>query len=220
MTEQKLTSFVTKEIKQPRIATLFMKKHVSNYLAQFIGTETTVKNAALEVGVKLNVMAYWTNRFLKLNLIQITRIETRAGSAIKYYQAVADEFIFPVVPLEGLDNTELLQRIMQRDYDRFSQNVAAVGFRLTEHWQLRLYRDQKGACLNLQPMSQPAQTLNHFSSERRPLHDWAEATMPADQADKFYIELQALFERFRANTILESGLPRFIMHIGFVEASN
>jgi len=124
------------EITDPRVAALFVKPHVAGYLAQFIGAETTVKRAALRVNTKLNVMAYWAERFLNLGLIRVARVESRAGSAVKVYQSVANEFIISVDKLEGLTNNEVLQRIMHRHYDPFSENVAASGLRLTDSWQL------------------------------------------------------------------------------------
>ena len=103
------------EITDPKIAALFIKDHVSSYLAQFIGTETTLKKAALNIGAKLNVMAYWAARFVNLGLIRVTRTTTRGGSAIKHYRAVANEFIVPIALLEGFTTTEVLQKTMRRD---------------------------------------------------------------------------------------------------------
>ena len=202
------------EITDPRVAALFVKPHVAGYLAQFIGAETTVKRAALRVNTKLNVMAYWAERFLNLGLILVARVESRAGSAVKVYQSVAREFIISVDRLEGLTNNEVLQRIMHRHYDPFSENVAASGLRLTDSWQLRLFRDATGYGLHLEPIFQqpPPQPL-----PRRALHDWADITLPAREAAEFHQELAELFERFKGAVSLEPNLPRFMMHVGFVE---
>jgi hypothetical protein len=215
MTVQKPTSL---EITDPQIAALLIKENVSAYLAQFVGKETTVKDAALAVNVKLNIMAYWANRFLKFGLIQITRIETRGGSAIKHYQSVAAEFALSTNLLEGFNNTEILERIMQRHYGRFTHSVAEYGTRLTPDWRLRLFRDAYGYGLHLEPIFQQP-PLAHLIP-KRPLHDWADITMPAEKAAEFRAELEALFERFKTNVHLDPQMPRFIMHVGFVEDAN
>jgi hypothetical protein len=216
MTAQNLTSpNVTKtgrlEISDPKVAALFVKAPISSYLAQFIGAETTLKMAAARAGVKLNTMAYWAQRFAKLGLIRVTRIETRGGSAIKHYQAIAEEFIVPIELLEGLSATAVLQLVMQRDYDRFSRSVSANGLKLTPDWHLRLFRDGGGHGLHLEP------TKLRTAPTSRPLHDWCSTPMLARDAAVFHQELAALLERFKNAVQHEPGLPRFLMHVGFVE---
>jgi hypothetical protein len=124
MTASNLTSPSTDrlEITDPKIAALFIKDHVSSYLAQFIGAEITLKKAALQIGAKLNVLAYWAARFVKLGLIRVTRTETRGGSAIKHYRAVANEFVVPIALLEGFTTTEILQNTMRRSSLRHDQH--------------------------------------------------------------------------------------------------
>jgi hypothetical protein len=199
------------EISDPNIAALFVKDHVSSYLAQFIGAEITLKKAAAQIGVKLNVLAYWAARFLNLGLIRVTSIETRGGSAIKHYRAVANEFIVPTKLLEGFTTTEVLQNTMRRDYDRFSRSVSAAGIRLTADWHIRLYRNDWGHGTPLEPSTPPT------SAAPRPLHDFVYVTMPAREAAAFYRELEALLGRFRGAARHEPGSPRFLMHVGFVE---
>lgn len=199
------------EITDPKIAALFIKDHVSSYLAQFIGADITLKKAAAQMGAKLNVLAYWAARFVRLELIRVTRIETRRGSAIKYYRAVANEFIVPVALLKGFTATEILQNPMRRDYERFSRSVSAAGLKLTPDWHIRLYRDDWGHSTPLEPSTPP--TL----PAPRPLHDFAYMTMPVSQATIFRHELAALLERFKSAVQTEAGLPRLLMHIGFVE---
>jgi len=67
--------------------------------------------------------------------------DSSGGSAIKYYQAVADEFIVPISLLEGFTATKILQNTMRRDYERFSRSVSAAGLKHTFNWHIRLYRD-------------------------------------------------------------------------------
>jgi hypothetical protein len=211
------------ELSNPQVAALFLKINVTGYLAQFIGAETTVKQAATQLGIKLNVMAYWTERFLHFGLIDLTRTERRGGSAIKHYQSVANEFIVPVDLIEGTDHDQILQLIMQRDYQRFSHSVVVAGRKLTPDWRLRLFRDRAGHGLHLEPIVQPAAQAmaqaTYGVPMQRPLHDWARIALPAQQASEFHRELYDLFERFRAAATPEPDAvwPCFTMHVGFVE---
>ena len=204
------------EITDPDVAAMLIKESVGLYLMQFVGAEITIAQAAERISLKLNVMAYWAGRFLKFGLIRITRTETRGGSAIKYYQSVAEEYIIPTHLFKNLTEEALLQHIQQRDYTIFSRNVARAGFKITPDWQLRLLRVYTGHGVYLEPIFRTAPT----APIRRPLHDFANVNMPKAQAEQFYTELGALFERFRAVGHLEPDLPRFIMHVGFVEVSD
>lgn len=216
MTAPILTCLPSLEITDPRVAALFVKPHVAGYLAQFIGMETTVKRAALHTGTKLNVMAYWAARFLALGLIGVTRTERRGGSAVKHYRSVAEEFVLATTLLEGLSSTELLQHIMARHYDQFSRNVAEVGQRLTPDWRLRLFRDDGGYGLHLEPVA-PSGSASRSGSSLRPLHDWADVALTAEDAASFRRELGDLFERFRTSRHHGPNLRRYVMHAGFVE---
>jgi hypothetical protein len=187
MTAPVLTCFPCLEITDARTAGLFVKPHVAAYLAQFIGAETTVKQAATQTGTKLNVMAYWAARFLALGLTTVTRTERRGGSAVKHYRSVADEFVLAANLLEGLSSAELLQHIMARHYDHFSRNVAEAGLRLTPDWRLRLFRDAGGHGLHLEPVLPEGSAPP--GPPPRPLHDWAEVSLTAEDAASFRHEL-------------------------------
>jgi hypothetical protein len=129
MTEQNLTWPETLVITNPGVAALFLKDNLPAYLAQFIGAESTVKRAAQNTGTKLNVMAYWARRFLHLGLLRVTRLEARGGSAITHYRSSANQFIVPIHLIAGFTQTEILQRVMARDYDRFSTFVVNTGMK-------------------------------------------------------------------------------------------
>jgi hypothetical protein len=117
----------------------------------------------------------------------------------------------PIELLEGLSATTVLQLVMQRDYDRFSRSVSANGLKLTPDWHLRLFRDGGGHGLHLEP------TKLRTAPTSRPLHDWCSTPMLARDAAVFHQELAALLERFKNAVQHEPGLPRFLMHVGFVE---
>lgn len=202
----------TLEITDPGMAQLLIKEHVAGYLAQFIGVETTVGQAASRLGVRLNVMAYWTARFLRLNLVAITRTERRSGSAVNHYRSVAEEFTVSVGLIGGLNAAELLERVSAREYHPFCRNVSAAGLRLTPDWQLRLHRVDRGYGLSLEP----CRAAELAGLPDRPLHDWCTVPLPAADALAFQRELAELLERFKRAARESPDLPHFTMHVGFV----
>ncbi|WP_293909139.1 hypothetical protein [Deinococcus sp.] len=213
MTEPILTWLPQLELSDPAVAALMVKPHVAGYLAQFIGAESTVQQAAQRTGTRLNVMAYWAGRFLALNLIRVTRTERRSGSAVRHYRSVADEFVLSTELLQGMSASEVLQRIMARDYNRFSRSVSRAGLRLTPDWQLRLFRDAGGYGLTLEPVP----SADFRALLPRPLHDWADVPLTAETAAAFQQELGELFERFKRSAVRGPGTRRYQMHAGFVE---
>jgi hypothetical protein len=217
MTDQNLTWPETLVISDPGVAALFLKDNLPAYLAQFIGTESTVKRAAQNTDTKLNVMAYWARRFLHLGLLRRTRIEARGGSAITHYRSSANQFIIPVHLIAGFTQTEILQRVMARDYDRFSRFVVNMGTKLTPDWQLRLYRDHAGYGTDLEPAHLPQAQA---PMPKRPLHDWAYIHLPEQEAAAFREELVSLFERMKRASQPASGLTPYAIHVGFVRGTD
>ena len=69
------------------------------YLAPFLGRECTVTEAATMLERNANQVLRWVQRFVACGLLIETRTSRRAGSAIRYYQAVASEFRIPVTAL-------------------------------------------------------------------------------------------------------------------------
>jgi hypothetical protein len=217
MTDQNLTWPEILVIHDPGIAALFLKDSIPAYLAQFIGAESTVKRAAQNTGTKLNVMAYWARRFLHLGLLRVTRIEARGGSAITHYRSTANQFIVPVSLIDGFTQTEILQHVMRRDYDRFSSFVVNTGMKLTPDWQLRLYRDHAAYGTELEPAHVPRPQA---PMPKRPLHDWAYIHLPEAVAATFREELEALFERMKRAAQPASGHTPYAIHVGFVKEAD
>ena len=65
-----------------------------NKLFEMSKTRKAVGNAVRST-MPLNSLLYQIKRLLELGLLKITRVESRAGRAIKYYQAVAESFYIP-----------------------------------------------------------------------------------------------------------------------------
>lgn len=65
------------------------------FLEPFLGRECTARAAANELGEDLDRVLTRVRRFLRVGLLRVTRIEPRAGRAVKFYQTVADGFFIP-----------------------------------------------------------------------------------------------------------------------------
>lgn len=57
--------------------------------------DTTLNEAAKTLGMKLPLLAYYIDKFIKLGLLKVAHELPRKGRAIKVYKSTADEFFVP-----------------------------------------------------------------------------------------------------------------------------
>jgi DNA-binding transcriptional ArsR family regulator len=74
---------------------LLLKLSSARCLAPFIRTEHTLGTAAKELEMPASSLAYHVGRFRKAGLVDVVRLEPRAGKPIPVYRATADQFEVP-----------------------------------------------------------------------------------------------------------------------------
>ena len=67
----------------------------ASYLGPFMRSPTSLSVAARELGVPLNVLHYWIQKFEAWGLVRVNHVQTRKGRPIKVYEATAYQFIVP-----------------------------------------------------------------------------------------------------------------------------
>lgn len=67
----------------------------SRFLGPFLGRESTVTQAAAQVGCSPNAMLYRVRRMLALDILTVVREVRRAGRAVKIYRAAHDGYFVP-----------------------------------------------------------------------------------------------------------------------------
>ena len=65
------------------------------FLEPFLAKSNTVSNAAGLLKVDISSLLYRVKQMRALGLLEVTRIETRAGRAVRHYRSVRDEFFVP-----------------------------------------------------------------------------------------------------------------------------
>jgi hypothetical protein len=55
--------------------------------------ERSIGQAARFRGLEVSAMVYWVRHFLALGLIQMSRVERRAGRVLKYYRCIASGYL-------------------------------------------------------------------------------------------------------------------------------
>jgi hypothetical protein len=183
------------------------------FLAPFLGRENTTKNAALEAGIKLNIMSYWVQRFYAAGILIQTKTEKRSGSPIHYYRAVADEFLVPTELISGASGEELMQRVQKHEYDVFTAYVVQNGLRISNRWNLHYYRNETGQYWTFRPSE--IDSIQNLG--QRPFHDWFHIEIDSAALNELRQDLAALRDKYNALDRKGESLKRVILHLGLVE---
>jgi DNA-binding MarR family transcriptional regulator len=129
------------EVRDPKVAALLVNTKAIVALAPFLHGERTLTQAAAQVGMKLPRLTYWIKKFVEAGLLQQTRLQQRAGSAIAYYRSVSSSFYvsYTVLPEEVADKyrrrtkEELEQRLEQALGEVYGSWGGAWGLRIGLH---------------------------------------------------------------------------------------
>lgn len=106
--------------------------------------EASLSGAAEKLGMSLPALSYRVKKLLELGLLQISRVEKRKGSPVKYYRTVAEHFFVPfrVTPSATLEN--LLASSNERFDKRMRHEWVRVFLAEEGDWGLNLYRGEGG----------------------------------------------------------------------------
>lgn len=82
-------------ISNPKAAQALLNHELIPYLMAFSGKLRTMKDVALELNMTIKDLHYYVGKLCALDLLEVAKIEPRAGRPIKYYRTSAINFIIP-----------------------------------------------------------------------------------------------------------------------------
>lgn len=189
---------------------LLLKVNTLRHLTPFLQGEHTLGTAAKAVGVPASSLAYWVQRFLKAGLIEVTRLEPRAGKPIPHYRAVSSEFQVPFDAMPPGVRDEFLLRGRKFAFDQFiaaSNLAAAATFRDSG---IRIVASTgRGVELSF---VEPADLADHDVTEW-----WGMCTLNDDEATELSHALKELQVRFGQDRE-GPGRTRYHLVLGLVPA--
>ncbi len=132
MPEERIT------ITRPDVAKALTQLKTTQLLEPFMKRELTLSEAAKELGVKLPKLHYHVNKFMEFGLLEVARIEARAGRPLKLYRSTAHTFFVPyhLTPSETL--AQLLGDLMVPSERRFHREAAHALQTLDPEWGLSI----------------------------------------------------------------------------------
>ena len=183
-------------------------------LVPFLGRELTLSQAAEELQSGLSRIHYQVNRLLEMNLLRITRVEPRAGRAIKHYSAVAERLFVPFDTTSFASLEEALGRAHLTLSRSLAHDLARHTFALGLPSGLCVSRGSGGGFV-IEPSIAPDLGFN-------PLSDDAPAVIPGvwtsdlcldfAEAKALQRELEAIRQRYSGR----SRGQRYQMHMALV----
>ncbi len=205
-------------VRDERTAAFLNDETKARLLFPFLAREASLKEAALETGLKLNVMGYWVKRLLAMGLIEMTRLEHRHGSPIRRYQSVSTQIIVPIALIPALSHEELLMQRLDWHMRTFQRAAAHHALKLYPDWHLRFYRSEGGRpAWGFEPSIAP----NEAVIEAPPgLDIWAAFWLSAEEAAELHQTLEAAIRRLAPISAARdetSGMKRYMIHVGLVE---
>lgn len=183
-------------VTDPIQAKLLADQNTFSYFTPFLAQERTASQAAEEVACSLNAMLYRVGTFLEAGLLKVSRLERRAGRAIKHYRSVADGFFIPfeVTPYAGLEEG------LEAQIEERNQRVGKATARLLREAGIegrRIYRSPTGEVW--QEAAADLRSAVNLSGANAPaaVDFFREVKLTIEEAKVLQRELLAYRERYR-----------------------
>lgn len=194
------------ELRDPEAARVLMDSRALRYLEPLLGQERSVGQLALELGADVSSALYRTRQFLRLGLVEQTRLEPRRGRAVKYYGTVARGFYAPfsitphatpdTLPRDFSGTSEmLLERSVGQALAEVAGAPAALGVHVYRHADGRVSR-------NITPRPPEGEPTRFFGALCEPdapavWSTWRFTQLSQEAAKRLQAELASVFERYQ-----------------------
>ena len=83
------------QIDRPEVAAVFFDPRRRRLVLEFAKGPRTMKEMSAATGMQLSLLNYHVRRLQELGLVRFVRAEPRAGTPVKFYEAVAKAFFVP-----------------------------------------------------------------------------------------------------------------------------
>jgi hypothetical protein len=184
------------------------------YLEPFIGKERCVSDAARELDVAMSSVLYRVRRFLDLGLLTMTRQQSRAGRAIRFYRAIADGFFIPYHLTDMANIGDMSPQISEATLEVFNKNLsrtwqAASGAQST--WGITVFRNREGFVeSDVVPESSAEDPSTFFRGLLEPnapavWDSWSIMHLKFDSAKALQHELRNILEQFQEQAVEPDG---------------
>ncbi|MCE9622868.1 MAG: hypothetical protein K8R99_11035 [Actinomycetia bacterium] len=183
---------------------LLLNVQAAKHLAPFMRCEQSLGSASVELDRRPSSVAYWVGRFVQAGLLVVTREQARAGKAIPYYRAAADEFQIPFDAMSPGVAEEFLhgaRNVMVKEFatsvERAARKHFTDGITVTGH-------PQRGMSISFIEPTRDGSTS--------PVTEWwGKVSLSKAEAGELQKEMEALVSRFSSDVPGRGKSPYLIM---------
>ena len=193
------------ELSDPEAARVVTDTKARRYLEPFIGQERSVSQLAQELSVHISSADYRVKQFLRLGLVEQTRLERRRGRAVKYYSAVAEGFYVPFSATSHATTETLSPNAFENLQARLNKSIAEAWTRAAGEPRalgIHLYRADNGA---------PSQNITTYPDADEPTRffealceagapavwdTWGSRRLSPENAKRLQRELASMLQRY------------------------
>jgi hypothetical protein len=184
---------------------LLLNVQAARHLAPFMRCEQSLGSASAELERRPSSVAYWVGRFVQAGLLVVAREQPRAGKAIPFYRAAADEFQIPFDAMPPGTTEEFLhgaRKLMVADFaisvERAARHHFTDGISVTGH-------PRRGMSINfIEPKGGGTSPVTEW---------WGNVSLTKAEAAELQKEMEALVTRFN-NDHPGPGRSRYLIMVG------
>ncbi len=99
------------QVVRPDAAAVFSDGRGRRLILEFAKGPRSLMDMSAATGMQLSLLSYHVKRLQALGLLRLVRVEARAGSPIKYYEAVAKAFFVPSYLMADRPSRELIKEL-------------------------------------------------------------------------------------------------------------
>ncbi len=198
-------------ISDPEAARVLNTPSAFRMLSPFLDSENTVGGAANQLGMSNVKLFRQVKKFVRLGFLESSRLETRAGKAIKHYRTVAPGFFVPyallsseTLEVEFLAQNTFWEQQLARAVGAVSNDAmrdAGAYFFRHDNGNLRKVTGQKGG-LNVLPEQASA------DANQAPIwSDWSVVMLEPEAAQALFDDMTKLFRHYQTLHQARLGRP-------------
>jgi hypothetical protein len=186
---------------------LLLKLNSTRCLAPFMRGEHTLGTAAADLEMPASTLAYYVQRFVRAGLLEVVRLEPRAGKPIPIYRSTADEFQVPFDAMPHGKRDEFLNGSRQKVLGAFT---TAMDREITRQFDS-----------GIRVLSHPVRGVSIDFVEGARASDlgitewWGKVRLTDDEAREYSEALQALVSKYSGD-VPGPGRRTYITMIGLV----
>lgn len=200
----------TELINDPDLAAFISDRAKGRHLDPFLGVESTVADAAAELGITAQRMHYWVRQMEEMGLLVRQGQELRGRARSVIFSSSADSYSLPLELLPTSD-LETLELHFQPVWRAFLRSVVAAGRRYADGWVVSYRRTGGLPAFHIEPTSAPPHDAPLANA-------WARLDLTPAKAKLLKAELEELLDKYLGQPE-DTNSKAFIAHIGLVEAS-